>query len=190
MSISDIEKKIKNEILQKSINKARKNKLSSDEAVDESFHEVLQTKYSFNINNVYVKESNIHGFGVFTNKSISKDEVLTIYPCDLLQTSVEQFIPENYIGYGYCYPIHDDYVVFGDSKKCSSDYCGHLINDFSNNSNGYDWDSNGYNCNFKSLYGIILIIATRDINPNEELFIPYGPKYWDDWWQESKNHSP
>lgn len=35
------------------------------------------------INSCYCKESNIHGKGVFSNKIIEKDEIISIYPADL-----------------------------------------------------------------------------------------------------------
>ncbi len=174
----EIVEKLEREFLLKSVEKAFEIRRKKSNAFVECLDQILLTKYSFNIDNVYVKKSNVHGLGVFTNKSISKDEILTIYPCDLLKVDGWKNVPEKFIEYGFLIPFKPGYGAYGDCDKYSSDYCGHLINDFTNDWRAYDKHSDRYNCIFRCLYGIILIVATKDINTEEELFISYGENYW------------
>ena len=45
---------------------------------------ILITKLSFNLDKVYIKESKIHGNGLFAKININKNDIITFYPCDLL----------------------------------------------------------------------------------------------------------
>jgi SET domain-containing protein len=41
-------------------------------------------KSQFELNKVELKKSKIHGYGVFATKNISKDELITFYPGDIV----------------------------------------------------------------------------------------------------------
>ena len=45
---------------------------------------ILSSIFQFELNKVELKKSKIHGYGVFATKNISKDELITFYPGDIV----------------------------------------------------------------------------------------------------------
>lgn len=153
---------------------------------------------------VTVYDSPIHGKGVFAIENISKGEVCTLYPCDAviignMCTFRDGVIFENVDSYKF--NLNKIYKISGNPNKWSNAYCGHMINDPSNNaqkiqslneSTPHDKIMktiieyeircmNFENCEFKSGEYYCYIIATRDIQKGEELSSSYGWPYWVKW---------
>lgn len=90
---------------------------------------------------VEVRDSPIHGKGVFTTQSVKKGDVLTSYPCHKLcyeyfNTDVKKVLPfddDTEFSMKYCAVLFStpNYIahIYGNPKKYNKAYCGHLIND-------------------------------------------------------------
>ena len=161
------------------------------------------------LNKVEVKESAVHGLGLFAKTNILKGELITLYPGDIIEftpngdrdqanhlvrrscslRSQEQFanIDESSINYDYAFTLDKFYSIIGNPYFINdSSYLGHFINDSSvcyhNEESIRDYLSNintKNNCKFQILCGLhVAIVATKNINIGEELFISYGIKYW------------
>jgi SET domain-containing protein len=175
--------------------------------------EYLSSNFEFNLNKVEVKESNIHGVGVFAKQNILSGELITFYPGDIVEynpnedrhipghittiiksKSLEnQFPGKTYLDLmsnDYAFDINTKYTMMGHPyfKECM-DYVGHLINDgaksnstLKSNEIYYKISKIKQNCDFYSLKDLhIAIIATKNINIGEELFIHYGIGYWESY---------
>lgn len=114
---------------------------------------IRMSKYPFEMRN-----SAVHGRGVFATRRIAKDEIIEHVPVILFDP---QDIKEGTILKDY--DIHyDDYklaMMFG--------YGAIYNHSFENNA---AW-------NFKD-DKTLLITANRDIECDEEIFVNYGPNYW------------
>ena len=182
--------------------------------------ELLSSNFPFNLNKVEVKESNIHGIGVFAKQNILSGELITFYPGDLVEynpnedrlipghisyviksKSLEnQFPNKTYLDLmsnDYAFDINTKYTMIGHPyfKECM-DYVGHLINDgaksnstLKSNEIYYKISKIKQNCDFYSLKDLhIAIIATKNINIGEELFIHYGVGYWNTYNKNNINN--
>jgi SET domain-containing protein len=87
----------------------------------------------------------------------------------------------------YAFDINTKYTIIGNpSFKDDPNYMGHFINDgaksnstLKSNDIYYKISKLKENCDFYSLKDLhIAIIATKNINIGEELFIHYGIEYW------------
>lgn len=169
--------------------------------IDKCFHMTsfpIEKFWSFPVT---VNDSTIHGKGVFATENISKGEVCTLYPCDSviidnMCTFRDGVKFENV--QDYMFNLNKMMKISANPSKWSSAYCGHMINDPSNNvqkiqslnvSTPYDEITrtmieyeircmNFENCEFKGGGHYCYIIATRDIKKGEELLASYGYAYW------------
>ena len=168
----------------------------------------LNSMGDFNLDRCYVKQSGIKtaGNGLFANTDILKDEVITFYPSDISSyvpngdmsnanhLSVETYSQRFKTQFGenikneryihamineYTYDVDQNYRIIG-SPYFTQDpnYLGHFIND------GAPSDSTDSllksNCRFYHLKDLhVAIIATKNIQKDEEFYIPYGVEYWE-----------
>lgn len=165
--------------------------------------EMLLKNIPFNLDKVYVKPSKIHGLGVFAKSKIFKDEIITFYPghyvlifpkgdagkntgpCGIITSDdVEEAsstYKEEYKAI-YRFDIDDYYAICGDPRITQySDYLGHMINDGAkghSSKNNINQKSNSYFQDVGNFGFLIAIIASRDIEENEEILISYGYNYW------------
>ena len=163
---------------------------------------VLEHRNDFKIDNVELKQSNIPGAGrgVFATKNIKVGDLITFYPADYIcykYKTGEYIILTSEIAhkagykdtdcnFEYCLRVDNNYSVIGDPRICNNNtYIGHLINDGylpSKTDTSVEYylnSSKKSNCCFHSINGLqMVIIATKDINIGEELYITYGHKYW------------
>lgn len=156
------------------------------------------------LNRVVIRESNVHGSGVFATENIRKGELITLYPGDVvdffpnegqriefrsISDREKQVSADGVVLLSPDYSISGGkgYSVFGDPRFTRNpSYLGHMVNDGST----YNPDSEtaeSYrersqekaNCYFRSISGLhIATIAGRDIKEGEELFASYGHGYW------------
>lgn len=198
--------------------KKTNNKYIDDKKIDNKILakiNLLSDMLSVPLNNVELKQSRVHGIGVFAIKHIVETEVITLYPADIIEYT--PFEPDAQTGlikkgvifgnntskkseeeYKLNHKIFDDYKcsiiskisIFGcPDNKNNPAYLGHFINDAAKPTK----DPRSYpiymnvviskqNCMFYSVFDtLIAIVATRDIEPGEELFIPYSLDYWIDY---------
>lgn len=160
---------------------------------------LLDLDLPFKLNNVYMGKSTIHGNGIFANKCILQNEIVTLYPPHIVFVKVGEDIM-NY----FKYKKHAQYNLLScyDYKKSidpnihcgafpqecgDSNWLGHLINDGSckTNLNEYKTDNlNKTNCSFVKICDhneicyFVAVVATKEIKEHEELFIQYGINYW------------
>lgn len=156
---------------------------------------------------VDVRDSQIHGKGVFTIKDVNKGDVLTVYPCHHLgivsngQTIVKKLIEDGLdwnIKYAQCTYMTKDSIIYigGNPNIHSSHFCGHLINDpfkhveMLNNSLcdinefgkmvlNYELQSLQLsNCKIYTSRHYAYVVAIKDMKKDTELLTPYGPMYW------------
>ena len=176
--------------------------------------EYLTWTLPFNLNNVEVRKSKVHGLGVFAKKKILKGELITFYPGDILEYSPDEnrdkgdrhlacFTSKRFNNHykdkkpdkkdrnnDYAYDINKKYTIIGcPCFKDDPNYVGHFINDGAKSSLS-ERSKEIYikitilksNCVFYNLKNLhIAIISTKNININDELFISYGPEYWDSY---------
>jgi SET domain-containing protein len=122
---------------------------------------ILCYKFYNKKDKLYINESTIpnSGKGVFTSKYISKGEIIEKSPIIIQDTIDFTGTIKNYL-----FSYNNDFNKAAVGLGYSSLY-NHSDN---NNANWYTKDDNVY------------IIALRDINENEEIFISYGASYWKD----------
>lgn len=157
---------------------------------------------------IEVRPSKVHGKGCFAKRDIQKDEVITMYPCDVLCFAKQGFGKVGLNGYfpsrqyferfgqkidkseitNYGFDLNKNYRIHGHPKLIhNSGYLGHMINDAAkpnSNPKSYllyqkiSWMK--MNSKFHILDGNIhvAIVATRLIKKGEEIFIHYGLGYW------------
>lgn len=147
-----------------------------------------------------VRQSNIHGIGVFTTVFIPKNAVITCYPIDFIQFGVNcsggpkiNKMPHDEIKdlfLKYSLNTQDGkYLLTGSIKDINKYKLGHLINDAhipTLTQNTIDdlikyttISTKETNTEFEFLDNIIPVITSkRDVLPNEELTISYGFFHW------------
>jgi uncharacterized protein Veg len=117
--------------------------------------ELLTLKLGLNINKVHIKQSKIHGNGLFSSVNIKKGEIITLYPCDVLVYYPDKDREkDHYVSYiyseilnennelknkfeqnrqyykGYQLSVNDEYSIIG-LPEYNNDptYMGHICND-------------------------------------------------------------
>ena len=114
---------------------------------------------------IYISDSPIHGLGVFANEIIYEGEIIEI--CPVIDMGLNKEVSHILIDYRYNWPQGNEWVT----QVVPTGY-GMLYN-HSNNPNS-NWRSNLENNTFE-------FYATKQINPNEEIFTYYGDiSYWND----------
>ena len=164
--------------------------------------------FPFELNNIYIEKSNVHGFGVFANRNISKGELITFYPGDVLEYTpnsdryihghiVALYRSERFenkfgstakLGNDYAFTIDDKITIIGSNEfKDDLNYAGHFINDGAKpniNKDSYEiYNKISHlkaNCIFYRLKENlhVAIVSNRNIVKGEELFLMYGIDYW------------
>lgn len=145
-------------------------------------------------NKVEVKPSQGKGNGVFAIKKIKKGEVICWYDgilCKILNDDWDNIVPALITGrIGYNQNTRRNEVIAGTTKEFRKGGVGSLINDYSTSNDVNEIRKNlyekKYNCdreikfdengNFKSY----MVIAERNIDIGEELYVYYGEMYWTD----------
>lgn len=117
--------------------------------------ELLTLKLGLNINKVHIKQSKIHGNGLFSSVNIKKGEIITLYPCDILAYYPDKDREkDHYVSYiyseilnennelktkfeqnrkyykGYQLSVNDEYSIIGLPEYDNDPtYMGHICND-------------------------------------------------------------
>ena len=146
-----------------------------------------------------VREPSVHGKGLFATYPIAKGDVITIYPSDIHafyddDNIVYELPPESHPLFATPQKLQDyvieldDFVLVGDPfliEEDDSSYLGHMINDGMKCSSFEGEDAYKYLSPKIANAGFCLIskhfmcvVATRNIAPNEEIFVSYGVTYW------------
>jgi SET domain-containing protein len=118
---------------------------------------------------LYINESTIpnSGKGVFTSKYITKDEIIEKSPIIVQDTIDFKGQIKDYL-FSYNNDFNKAAVGFGYTS----------LYNHSDNNNAYWYTKDDH----------VYIIALRDINENEEIFISYGDPYWKDRENEKYNN--
>lgn len=145
-------------------------------------------------NKVEVKPSPNKGNGVFATKKIKKGEAICWYDgilCKIHNDDWTNIVPALISGKtGYNQNTSHNEVLAGTTKEFRKGGVASLINDYSTTNDINEIRMNmlnkKYNCdrqikydengNFKSY----MVIAERNINIGEELYVYYGVNYWTD----------
>jgi SET domain-containing protein len=142
-------------------------------------HEVPFTS----LNKVYIKKSNIEGLGVFAKHNIKCGEILTLYPSDIVRVPNKgnlyyEFTSERNLVFKEKYAYQTDYCIIAGDSTCIDDMnlVGHIVNDSCANSCHYDTSNN--NCIYYPYHMFVFIVASKNINKDEELLVSYGVDYW------------
>lgn len=107
--------------------------------------------------NLRVLRSNKGGFGVFTNKSIPEGTIIEKSRTLILNPEERRLTDSLHL---YDFQLDED-------KTCLCLGFGSMYNHCSNNNVDYYFND-----------GVMMYVANRNISPNEELFINYGPDYF------------
>lgn len=152
----------------------------------------------YNNDDIEVKQSTIHGNGVFAKRDIPKDNMVTIYPTQYIYENIgnlkhERFANAEHFDYDHRYAIKTThYHVIGDPTRLENMMLvGHILNDSACNFDKGNYAvqhvknivgryilSSDNNCAFKEIHDIIYLKAIKDIKKDDELFVSYGPGYW------------
>jgi SET domain-containing protein len=116
---------------------------------------------------IYVKQCE-YGFGVFAREFIAKDTVLE--ECHYIRYKRDecQSLKIN----DYVYEMADTEETPEDDKECNA-----LVLGFGSIYN-HSFENNAHYL-FDSAKNVFVYQATRDIQPEEQIFISYGEKWWD-----------
>lgn len=170
---------------------------------------MLSNITNFKLNKAEVRPSNIHGRGLFANVNIKKHELITFYPGDIIEyipnkdryskhisifyTSIrtgDTFGSDSFKNRNpdYQFDVNEQYSIYGNPFfDKDPNFLGHFINDGAK-TNGSEISNKLYlnisflkaNCDFYVIKELLVaIVATKDINKDDELFINYGIIYWD-----------
>ncbi len=124
---------------------------------------------------VEVRESGIHSKGVFAKKVIPKDTKLLEYIGKKVNSEEANKIYEEQLeahkkdptkGGVYIFELDDEYSIDGDLPGNTCKYTNHSCKP---------------NCWIDIIDGRIWVIASRDIQPDEEITYDYGYDMDDDW---------
>lgn len=153
-----------------------------------SFHEVPFPQ----LNKVYIHKSTIEGLGVFAKENISKGEIVSMYPSDTVRIYKGNIYYEacsdrttNTNNEKYAYKT-EQCVILGDPQFTKDmNLVGHIVND-SCQTDGLLENNIKYgletmlkqNCVYYPYHIFVLIVASKDINKDEELLVSYGVDYW------------
>ena len=160
---------------------------------------------SVNDNNmIYISNSNTHGIGIFANKNINKDELITFYPAHYITITNSKPFIIRLTELKLDKQIYNDYTIIYDNGinitgspllNHNKHFIGHLCNDgykhnYKNNTkknrNSYNKKTKEYNNASTRIItdhelsntNLLGIISTKNIIKNEEIKISYGFKYW------------
>lgn len=184
--------------------------LKKEEEMYDFYHSLVKMPefildIAFNFNGyIEIKQSSIHGMGVFAKQNIKKGSVITIYPCDslinekahlsLISSPSDEQLKKYESTYKLCC---GDYSIVGFPENRL--FHGHLINDACPCANEISIElAKGVNCqrfikssikymvksldriNCKPKYNetVAYIVASRDISCGEEIYMSYGLLYW------------
>ena len=146
-------------------------------------------------NNIEIKDSLIHGKGIFAKKDLPKNLLITQYPINFLIDTTENnaviLCPDLYdsnnfqaslkkcIDYSLNIDIPDlnkKYLLVGDPNYCKNhNLIGHLFNDKA----VVGLDRKTYNQQLNNCYiQNTEIYTAREIKKGEELSFSYGENYW------------
>ena len=183
-----------------------KSTLTNKSTVIDSLRIKIMMKPSFNdLDIVEIKKSKIHNNGVFAKRDIQIDEIITLYPVDILQLYVgndesilnfskrykeKNGMVVNDINQYYKYHCDNRNIIIGDPAFIdNTNYLGHMINDGmkhdkSNKSRKLykKLSEKKANCEFNNIppYQLYVpVVAAKNIKKDEELFVSYGIQYWD-----------
>jgi hypothetical protein len=153
-----------------------------------------------------VKDSSIHGKGVFAKNNIDANQVVSLYPCHgLIKENLKYYCEEKNSGeYGDLLFNTNKYMIqlnrmgsrvfiYGNPYIQDEGSVGHLINDSYKNVSElkhlhkhnmklclkYMLDAvKSNNCTLVLSNDYVYVKTTKDINKGEELFTHYGFPYW------------
>lgn len=112
------------------------------------------------------------GKGLFTTKEIKKGEQIIEYLGEIIEWKeyLKRVLEDK-----------DGYLFFINKKKCIDSYNTpqHLAR-FANDALGITRVTGlKNNCEYEIIKDRCFVIAKRNINPNEEIFVSYTKEYWD-----------
>lgn len=168
---------------------------------------LLRSKVPHELNKVEIRPSIVHGNGVFANRDITRGEIVTFYPCDIMimyPKGRESDARDMVLGYNtpatydatyvirnrhhlgiYKFMFDDDHDIIGVPELSTNPtYLGHMANDAAHVEDGdilsyKEISSRGMNVIFERVHGChVALTAVRDIRKDEEIFVSYGPNYW------------
>jgi hypothetical protein len=142
--------------------------------------------------------SQIHQFGVFANKDINKNEIITYYPAHYIYKlneysiyNINLILPNNFKDYVYTLDQYNNIEIIGHPDITGNmNWVGHKIND------GYKHNYKSNTKKNRSLYNKktkkynnatfaysnedekISVIVTKNIKKDEEILVSYGFDYW------------
>lgn len=161
------------------------------------------SQHPYNLGNkVEMRNSNVHGDGVFAIRHILKEEIITFYPAHGFELDGHKVAPhndninQNFMSSeqsnDYQLSITDKFSIYGNPNIRNKNVLGHMINDSRQINTERDDDisirngiyrysiDNKSNCillsNIKNRYSYVK--AIKNINVNEEIFVEYGEYYW------------
>ena len=129
-------------------------------------------------NNVYIKKSTIcNGIGIFANKNITKDSIITWYYGKIIDCKNIKHKKYKYNKYIMEYnSVNKKKCIIGISniEKIKGKGFAQLANDAIH----YNLTYKNNNSYFMQKRRYIFLIATRDIDKHEEILASYGIEYW------------
>ena len=172
----------------------------------ELFIENTETPYELIDDNVEVRDSAVHGKGVFACDDIEKGKVVTYYPAHCLMLNEVKtkddkeynslFSHDNFeLDDDYKIKVDSKYAIYGNKNNISNNLLlGHMINDSRNivideennieeelktKITDYMRNSNN-NCTkmMNERLGVCYIKTTKEVKKDEELFMSYQPSFW------------
>jgi hypothetical protein len=165
---------------------------------------ILNTRFNIELNKVEVRPTLISNYvkenGVFAKRNIMEDELLTLYPGDIIECH-DAFIYGSHLKNKFIrsvkldpYCLNDYSIVFNSSYNIIGNpnliedpaYIGHICNDgvinpCSKSKQIYEEESaEKGNAKFVRIKNCHLaLVSTRNINEDDEIFVKYGYSYWD-----------
>lgn len=129
--------------------------------------------------------------GVFAKVDIKKGELITLYPVDTYENKKRPNLKMEHHT-NHILKISLTKIISGDPNSYSPSYCGHMCNDGAKYVHSSDEDENEkkseiyekisklkQNADIAILNKLIpCIIATKDIQPNQEILLHYGTQKW------------
>lgn len=152
------------------------------------------------LNKAKIGKSNIHGNGVFSNSAINEKDIITCYPCEWVRkkgTNISLGEPNNKNSVPcdkYAFNI-DNVKIYGNKDKYhNTALIGHIINDpcssdiieyirtsnntYENMLKYYYGSDEKVNAKFVGIGCFVVVIALKNIAPNEEILAHYDYLYW------------
>ncbi len=169
------------------------------------------------LDKVETKPSIIHGNGVFARMNIQKNDLVTFYPVDIVEYypggKRKEKIPGkiyfskrlkrknnltniiNYDNHSYACHLNENFTLIADPDFKNPTHLGHLINDVGIHDSTeqsiekYKETLDKTNCQiYQSNNDLkIVVIATKNIEKGNELFLHYGVGYWKTYNELNKN---